>query len=434
MDFTRKTDSYKASHFKQFPPNTEQTFYYAGSRGGAKQIVPFGPQAIIKKHFLGSPTLEQVKKSAKFWKLHGLPFNEKGWSDIARLGYLPLEINSVPEGRLIDTGRPMVTVTNTGGKNFFWLPGWVETILMQMWYPTTVATISRECKVAINKCLEETGDPAGLMFKLHDFGYRGATCQEAAGIGGMAHLVNFMGTDTIAGILAAQEYYGPEDEMFGFSIPAAEHSTITAWGQEFELQAYENMLDQFATPGALVAVVSDSYNMNNAVNQMWGKDLKKKVIDSEAMIVIRPDSGDPVDMVRRTVNQLDYHYGSVVNEKGFKVLNNVRVIQGDGIDRFEIPKILKVLKDDGFSADNLAFGMGAGLLQKCDRDTYKFAMKCSAIKVDGEWRDVFKNPVDAPWKASKGGRFEEYKDLKPIFRNGKLLVDDNFQTIRNRAW
>lgn len=257
------TDSYKASHWLQFPPNTEETYYYISSRGGAEQTLFFGLQAVIKKLLLEIPTVEDVERADKFWKAHGEPFNKQGWLDLVELGYFPLEIKAVPEGSKVDCDEVMVTIRSTD-KRFYWLPGWIETRLLQVWYPTTVATKSWECKKVILKYLEETGTPEDIGFKLHSFGYRGVSSEESAELGAMAELVNFMGTDTVAGIFAAQEYYNT-DEMVGFSIPAAEHSTVTAWGRDGEKAAYANMLKQFAKPGAFVAVVSDSYDIDNAV-------------------------------------------------------------------------------------------------------------------------------------------------------------------------
>jgi nicotinamide phosphoribosyltransferase len=236
--------------------------------------------------------------------------------------------------------------------------------------------------------------------------------------------------------------------MVGFSIPAAEHSTMTAWGKDGESDAYDNMLNHFAKKGSMVAVVSDSYDLTNAVKNIWGRELRNKVLKSGATIIIRPDSGDPATIVLRTIKQLDDVFGTSTNKKGYKVLHPaVRVIQGDGISGEKaIEDILYTLTNEGYSADNIAFGMGGGLLQQVNRDTYQFAMKCSAAKVDGVWRDVYKEPADCPWKKSKAGILTlspEHKTynvryyrgpsaLQTVFDNGALLVDETFETIRNR--
>jgi nicotinamide phosphoribosyltransferase len=275
-------------------------------------------------------------------------------------------------------------------------------------------------------------------------------------VGGMAHLVNFQGTDTLSAILGARTFYG--EPMAGFSIPAAEHSTITSWGKDKEADAYRNMLKQYAKPGALLAVVSDSYDLDYAVKKIWGEALRQLVIDSGATVVIRPDSGDPTTMVLNTIKALDASFGSVVNDKGYRVLKHVRVIQGDGVTVRSIRTILSNMQFHGYSADNVAFGQGGALLQIVNRDDQRFAMKCSAVQVNGVWRDVFKDPVTDPQKRSKAGRLtlmkknDEYRTVREgemaqleaiangftqamriVFENGKLLTDDSFTSIRERA-
>jgi nicotinamide phosphoribosyltransferase len=275
---------------------------------------------------------------------------------------------------------------------------------------------------------------------------------ESAGIGAAAHLVNFMGTDTITGVLFAREYYYAG--ISGFSIPAAEHSTITSWGRDGEVKAYSNMVNQFGVPGALLAVVSDSYDIYEAC-RMWGTELKQQVIDSGATVVIRPDSGDPVEVLPQMFRILAEGFGYTTNTKGYKVLNNVRVLWGDGINQLSIRSILGVMVDmNGWSADNLAFGMGGALLQQLDRDTQKFAMKCSAAEINGEWVPVFKDPVTDRVKASKKGRVTLWTngtgefvsgtsgDPKPwadrgwtnalveVFRDGKLVKEYTFDEVR----
>jgi nicotinamide phosphoribosyltransferase len=302
----------------------------------------------------------------------------------------------------------------------------------------------------IKQFLQETGDPSLINFKLHDFGFRGVSSFESAAIGGAAHLINFMGSDTIAGVLALMEYYNAK-EMPGFSIPAAEHSSITTWGKEHEADAYRNMLKQFGKPGALLAVVSDSYDIYNAC-KIWGTELKDEVIVSEAIVVIRPDSGYPAAVVLKCVEILDQYFGSTINTKGYKVLNNVRVLQGDGINEQSIREILGELKSQGFSADNVAFGCGGILLQQVNRDTLRFAMKCSAAKINGNWIDVFKDPITDLGKRSKKGRLELIRNangeimtisadqsfgherlLEVVWKNGKLVKDYTLEEIRKNT-
>lgn len=448
-------DSYKASHFLQYPAGTTNVSSYIESRGGAfEATVFFGLQMFIKQYLLKPFTQADIDEAAEIAELHGVPFNCAGWQYILDEceGYLPIEIQALPEGTVVPTRNALVQVVNTD-PNCAWLTSYVETALLRaVWYPTTVATLSYACKQVIRRYLEDTADNCdGLAFKLHDFGARGATSEEAAAIGGLAHLVNFMGSDTLSGVVAGRRFYN--EKMAAFSIPAAEHSTITSWGRDGEAAAYANMLDRFAGPGKLVAVVSDSYDLFNAIDNLWGGELKEKVEQSGGTLVVRPDSGEPVEIVSAAVERLMAKFGYRVNARGYKVLPDcVRVIQGDGISLASIEAILAEMKRRGLSADNVAFGMGGELLQKINRDTQKFAMKASSARVNGEWRDVFKDPATDPGKRSKRGRLAVVRNaagvpetvredelggrenlLRVVFRNGDLLVDDNLAAIRARA-
>ena len=400
------TDSYKASHWLQYPPNTDATFFYVESRGGLyDRTVFFGLQAIVKAYLADPVTHEHVDEARELFAAHGEPFNEAGWRYIVDRcgGLLPVRIRAVPEGSVVPTHNALMTIESTD-PHAWWLPSYLETMLLRVWYPVTVATVSWHAKQTIRSFLERTSDdPEGqLPFKLHDFGARGVSSAESARIGGAAHLVNFLGTDTVAALRFASAFY--REPMAGFSIPAAEHSTITAWGREHEVDAYRNMLRRFAKPGAIVAVVSDSYDIYRAISEHWGRALREEVIASGATIVIRPDSGDPVGVVHRCLELLDDAYGHTVNGKGYKVLNHMRLIQGDGVNPNSIRTILERVTSAGYAADNVAFGMGGALLQRVDRDTQNFALKCSAARVDGRWIDVYKDPVTDKGKQSRRGR------------------------------
>lgn len=459
------TDSYKASHWLQYPPQTDATFFYVESRGGTyERTLFFGLQAILKEYLSTPITHEMIDEASGFFAAHGEPFNEAGWRRIVDVqgGRLPLRIRAVPEGCVVPTHHALVTIESTDPEAY-WLPSYLETLLLRLWYPVTVATQSWHLKQLIREYLEKTSDdPEGqLLFKLHDFGARGVSSTESAGLGGAAHLVNFRGTDTVSGVLTAKAYY--HEPMAGFSIPAAEHSTITSWGREREVDAYANMLKQFAKPGALVAVVSDSYDIYHAIREHWGKALKDNVIASGATVVVRPDSGEPVDVVHQCLVLLDDAFGHIVNAKGYKVLNYVRVIQGDGINPTSIRAILERITKEGYAADNLAFGMGGALLQGINRDTQKFALKCSAARINGEWIDVYKAPATDPGKLSKRGRltllrhkeFGTYRTavvppdaatvedvplehgwehaMVTVWENGELVRDWTFADVRARS-
>ena len=450
------TDSYKFSHYLQYPPETRAISSYVEARGHSEQaeVLFFGLQMFLKEYLSKPVTLQDIDEAEAIVTAHGLPFNREGWTHIVNRhgGFLPLSIEALPEGTMLRRGVPVAQVVNTDPA-CYWLPSYIETSLLRaIWYPSTVASNSRKVKQLIQPMLEKTcDDPASVLpFRLHDFGARGTTSFEQAGIGGAAHLVNFMGTDTVSAVLFARRYYGAD--MAGFSIPASEHSTMTAWGQEHEAEAYGNMIDKFGAKG-LYAVVSDSYDINNAVSEIWGKQLKERVQAAGGTLVVRPDSGDPVETPVQVVRQLAYAFGTHLNSKGYKVLDNsVRVIQGDGISPADIGLILGRLEAFGFSAENIAFGMGAGLLQRVNRDTYSFAMKANARQdTDGVWHDVYKRPATMNLKASKAGRQAVVEGvggldgarvdqlgnrqnlLQPVWRDGKLLREWTFDEVRARA-
>lgn len=413
-------DSYKYSQFNQYPEGTEYVYSYIESRGGKYDAtVFFGLQMFIKEYLTKPITKDMIDEAELVITAHGEPFNREGWEYILETheGLLPIAICAAPEGTVIPVHNILASIENTDPK-CYWLTSFLETALLRaVWYPTTVATNSYEIKKVIREALELSGDPTGLPFKLHDFGARGVSSLESAGIGGCAHLVNFMGTDTVEALLYARRYY--DAEMAGFSIPAMEHSTVTSWGRDREVDSYRNMLRQNAKPEGLVACVSDSYDIFNAC-KLWGTELKQDVIDSGATVVIRPDSGHPATIVLECAEILERYFGSVTNAKGFCVLNNVRIIQGDGINIDSIKEILEALHNEGFSADNVAFGQGGALLQIVNRDDQRFAMKCSAAYINGEWVDVFKDPITDHGKRSKKGMLKLVKSEDTGFKTVRL--------------
>ncbi len=450
-------DSYKTSMFRQYPKGTEYVYSYIEARGGAyAETELLGVQALSQ--YLAIPiTQDQLDYADKIWTAHGEPFNREGWQYILdkHNGKLPLRIRAAREGRIIPIRNVLCTIENTDPK-CYWLTTWVETAALRaIWYPSTVGTISWNIKQVILNYLEKSGDPSTIGFKLHDFGARGVSSGESAGIGGAAHLVNFMGTDTMSGVLHVIDVYG--GEVAGFSIPAAEHSTITSWGKDHEVDAYRNMVKQFGGDGKILAVVSDSYDIYNAC-KLWGTELKDDVINSGATVVIRPDSGDPVDVLPRMMGILEHYYGAPKNAKGYKVLNNVRIIWGDGINADSLETILRHMVDyHGYSADNFAFGMGGGLLGHARRDDIGWAMKCSAVQVNGEWRDVFKQPITDLGKSSKKGKIAlwecdgEYESsvtkptrwvdkgiawvdsMETYFENGEIKFTQTFDQVRSNS-
>jgi nicotinamide phosphoribosyltransferase len=457
------TDSYKTSHWKQYPKGTSKVYSYLESRGGKfNNTMFYGLQYFIKQYLSGQVvTEEKIQRAKKFWDAHLGPnhFNEAGWRHILdkHNGHLPVRIKAVPEGTVVKTGNVLVTVENTDPE-VPWLTNFLESILLQVWYPTTVGTLSREVKKNLINYLKKTTSynaeeiSGVVVFMLHDFGFRGVSSVESSGLGGSSHIINFMGTDTVSAILFAQEFYNTENPL-AFSIPASEHSTMTSWGEPFEVKAMENMLDSY--PTGLVACVSDSFDIIRACRDYWGTALRDKILSRDGRLVIRPDSGDPVQTLKQIFHILWDKFGGTTNDKGFKVLDpHVRVIQGDGVNFESISDICDMMIEEGFSIENIAFGMGGALLQKVDRDTQKFAFKCSSITINGEEAEVRKNPIEInekgervkSFKKSKAGRLklvngqtvehshdEDGDELVEVFLNGKVMKEWTFEEVRERA-
>lgn len=445
------TDAYKQTHWKQYPPGTQHVYSYLESRGGAfDETVFFGLQYYLLAYLSGVVVEPWMVDEAEIFcqKLFGADyFNRAGWDYIVREhnGRLPLRIKAVPEGSVIPFRNVLATVENTDA-NVPFLTNFIETLLMKVWYPITVCTNSWQIKQRIKQYAELTGadwDP----FFLNDFGFRGVSSSESAGIGGMAHLVNFLGTDTLAGIEYAMRYY--DTDVCGYSVMAAEHSTVTSWGRENELDAYKHFIREF--PTGLMSVVSDSFDIYHAVEQFFGNVLKEDILARDGKFVVRPDSGDPPSMSVDVLNPLWDKFGGTINSKGYKVLNpKIGMIYGDGIDFHSIGNILEAVSQAGFSIGNLVFGMGGALLQKLDRDTHKFAFKASAVKVNGQWRDVYKDPITDKGKSSKRGRLKlvrtldggyetaDFSDPRPdemvtVFEDGEVLQTYRFDDVRERS-
>ena len=454
-----KTDSYKLSHHLQYPEGTEKIFSYIEARGGMySHTLVFGLQAYIKKYLMKPITANDIDIAEEFVNAHvpGSIFNRKGWEYILTKhnGFLPIKIKAVKEGSLVTVRNALVTIENTDLKSA-WLVGHLETSLLRgLWAPTTCATRSYEikkiCKNFLTLTSDITNNDVKLDWMLHDFGMRGTKSGESAAITGAAHLINFNGTDTIDSIYWANEYYA--SGITGFSIPASEHSVATLYGRDNEVGYMQMMINKFARQGSIFACVCDSYDVFNFISTVLPQ-VKQSLIDSGSNIVIRPDSGDPIETPIKVIQLLADVFDYTVNSKGYKILNTVKVIQGDGINEESIRLILEGLRARGFSAENISFGCGGYLLDSFNRDTQKWAMKCSAAIVNGQYRDVYKEPITDPGKTSKRGILElvskdnVYKtirevellshiehgwtpELDVVFENGKLIRTQSFADIR----
>jgi nicotinamide phosphoribosyltransferase len=460
-NFILLTDSYKLTHWKQYPKGTTKIYSYLESRGGEfESTLFFGLQYYVIKYLIDVQiTMDNIDEAEYLSGIHfgtTANFNRQGWEHIVKNlnGKLPLKIKAVKEGTLVPISNILLSIESTDEK-CYWLTNVVETLLLKLWYPITIASNSFYCKKMIKECLEESGGvTAGLLFKLHDFGYRGVSSEETAGIGGMAHLVNFLGTDTLKGIVYANNYY--KSGVCGYSVPASEHSVACSFGKDFEDEYFMNMLKTYSS--GIVSIVSDTYDVFNFVSTMSNRH-KQAILDRDGCVVFRPDSGDAIEVLSKLIDILwDCFGGTYV--KGFKLLDShVRLIQGDGIDRKTLLLIMKMLISKGYSIDNIVFGSGGGLLQKFDRDTCKFAIKASYGEriVNGKLIsfNISKDPITSKGKRSKAGMlklikttddnsfrtissadmtkemFDSYEDeLEVVFENGEILREQTFDEIR----
>jgi nicotinamide phosphoribosyltransferase len=491
-------DSYKVSHWSQYPEGTEYVSSYIEPRSSkyAKDFgeeynyaVFFGLQAFIKEYLIKPVTQDDIDLGEILFEMHGEPFNKEGWQYIVDYhgGKLPLEIRALPEGTVLPTSNALVEIVNTDPK-CFWLTSYVETALLRaVWYPTTVATKSRIIKEMCREFLDETAETTDgvIDFMLHDFGARGNSSAESSTLAGMAHLLNFKGTDTVMGIVGALGYYDPEFEEIlaqtpdnpkraminllqkmkaegrplpAFSVEASEHSTMTINGRDGEKAQIKMLIDK-AKQGRTVSIVSDSYDYFNNIMNVYGDAFKEDILEAGrngGRVVIRPDSGDPVEVILKTLEILEEKFGCTVNKKNFKVLPScIRILQGDGIDLDSLKNILSAVKEKGYSVENIVFGMGGGLEQKVNRDDLNFAQKASAARIKGIWHDVYKDPITSDLqfvKKSKKGRLStvfngvtfltkrtaellsgEKDAMIAVFRDGELKMTQSFSVIRDTA-
>lgn len=407
------TDSYKATHFMQYPAASKMVAYGEFRSGFNKdtydqRLVSYGIRYLIDNYVSQQWSMEDVAKADLFYQTHlapnfsKFPFPRPLFEKFVQEnnGYFPVTIEALPEGTVVHCRVPVYQIT--ASDEYAPLCTFLETLLTMVWYPTSVATLSRRARDVVEKSFDHTSD-GGLDSplvdsKLVDFGFRGCTSIEQSIIGGCAHLLNFNASDTMSASYYAQ-FHLNSGQPVASSIPATEHSVMTSWPSE--KAAIENMLDKFGE--GLFSVVMDSYDYAAALNEVLPSVMSKKVGKGGYMI-LRPDSGDPTEAVLMALVAAEKVFGCDVNNKGFKVIRGCGVIQGDGIDIEVMQKIAGAVEAAGFSADNVAYGMGGGLLQKVNRDTMSFATKLNHIVYkDGGPTDVMKQPQSDSGKFSLPG-------------------------------
>jgi nicotinamide phosphoribosyltransferase len=480
-------DGYKVGHYNMYQDGVEKVFStftprankYA-PKGNNGKILNFGQQYAIKfivEHFeenFFKQSKEQVISEIKenFSAYLGVEYDTKHIEELHDLGYLPLEIRSLDEGTESAVKIPVLFLYNTDDK-FAWVTNYIETILSNLlWQPITTATnVLLMKRIVKDAVLKTDKDNIGIIdFMLHDFSMRGLTGLDAAIGSGLAFASVSKGSDSLPVLQASKHYYN-ETEVPVFSVRASEHSQMTAGGVEGEFEIYKNLLTKF--PDGILSLVSDSFDLWRVLTDYLPR-LKDLIMSRNGKLVIRPDSGDPADIICGTLHYATGHraditpeekgviellwdvFGGTVNEQGYKVLDpHIGMIYGEAINQDNIQEIFSRLEAKGFAATNCFFGQGSFSMQMVTRDTWGMALKCVAQQKDGELVEIFKDPItDGGMKKSAKGLTVVYKDsngdyylkdqatleevldskneLKVRFRNGELLNQTTLTEIRER--
>ncbi|AHG79715.1 Nicotinamide phosphoribosyl transferase [Mannheimia varigena USDA-ARS-USMARC-1388] len=466
-------DFYKTSHRIQYPEGSQFLYSTFTPRSNAKapflhRVVSFGFQAFIMKYlihyfndnFFSRSEFEVVTEYTRFIA-DTLQIEDSGEhiAQLHQLGYLPIRIKAIPEGKSVAIKVPMMTIENTH-PDFFWLTNYLETLInVSLWQPITSASIAFAYRKALMQFSEKTcDDNSHLPFQSHDFSMRGMGSLESAETSGAGHLTSFLGTDTIPAISFVEAYYGSKN-LIGTSIPASEHSVMSSHGVD-ELPTFRYLMSKY--PNNMLSIVADTTDFwhNITVNLPL---LKAEILarPESAKIVIRPDSGDFFAIICGDATAETEHerkglieclwdiFGGKINNKGYKVLNpHIGAIYGDGVTYEKMVKILGGLEAKGFASSNIVFGVGAQTYQRNTRDTLGFAIKATSITINGVEKAIFKAPkTDDGLKKSQKGRvkvitldsyvdgltaLDDFSDdlLELVFENGKLVKETNFDEIR----
>ncbi|AUX18270.1 nicotinate phosphoribosyltransferase [Flavobacterium columnare] len=474
------TDGYKVDHRRQYPNNTALVYSNWTPRKsrieGVNEVVFFGLQYFIKKYiiedfqtnFFNQPKETVVSRYARRINNY-LGENQVGTKhieDLHDLGYIPMVFKALPEGVSVPVRVPMFTMYNTKSE-FFWLTNYFETLLSAVvWLPCTSATIAKEYRKVLGTYAQETSSiPEFVDWQGHDFSMRGMGGIESAVISGMGHLLSFTGTDTIPAIDALETYYNANSdaELVGGSVAATEHSVMCMGTTEGEFETFQRLICEIY-PKGIVSIVSDTWDLWKVLTDYMPR-LKETILSRDGKVVIRPDSGNPVlilcgnpdgktEQERKGVVELLWDvFGGTTNAKGYKELApQIGAIYGDSITVERATQICEKLKQKGFASTNVVLGIGSYTYQYNTRDTFGFAMKATYGEVNGEGREIFKDPItdDGTKKSAKGlmkvvlenGTYqlidqvsweeEQQGQLKEVFRDGKLIIDQSLSEIRSR--
>ncbi len=477
-------DGYKFDHRRQYAPGTNRVYSNWTPREsrvpGIDHVVFFGLQYFLDRYldasagefdrFFSADADDVCEKYTR--RVNGYLGPNAIGSDHIRalhsLGYMPLEFRALPEGTRVPLRVPMLTVENTSPQ-FFWLVNYFETLMSNvLWLPCTSATTAATVRAVLDKAALDTGSPAEFVqWQGHDFSFRGMPGPEAAALSGAGHLLSFTGTDTLPALDLVEQHYGPlpADYLLGASVAATEHSVMCAGGELSELETFERLLALY--PGGIVSVVSDTWDLWNVLTRILPV-IKDRVMAREGKLVIRPDSGDPADIVcgdpnapsgspasRGVIELLWEVFGGTTTDTGHRLLDqHIGCIYGDSITIDRARNICERLAAKGFASANMVFGIGSYSYQHVTRDTFGFAMKATWCQVGDERRDLFKKPVTGNgMKNSAKGRLAVARDgsgalslvnqatqqqeddslLRPVWRDGKFLIRESFDSIRSRV-
>jgi nicotinamide phosphoribosyltransferase len=478
------TDGYKTSHHKMYPAGTTLVYSNFTPRNvkympeQAKQIVVFGTQYTIKfindlynKQFFSRPKAEVCGEAKKYLSSYlNCDYDVSHFEALHDLQYLPIAVKSLKEGSIIDAKIPILTFYNTLPE-FYWLPNFLETLISSLlWKPLHSASLAYGYKKLLSDAAKATDEKnIGFVdFQGHDFSSRGMQHPEAAVSSSLGFLTSFKGTDTIPALEAAAYYYNEKD--VAFSVPASEHAVMTAYGREEEIQGFKRLMEQY--PTGILSVVSDSFDLWKVCTE-FVTTLKEQILSRDGKLVIRPDSGDPVDIICGTsepygkysgnwedtpaskgvIELLWNVFGGTVNEQGYKVLDShIGAIYGDSITLERAQHICARLRAKGFASTNIVLGVGSYSMGFATRDNQGGAVKATYCEVNGTGREIFKDPItdDGTKKSAKGlmkvvlenntyklidqvsWEEEHTGELREVFRDGKLLVNDTLSEIRNR--
>jgi nicotinamide phosphoribosyltransferase len=475
------TDFYKVGHYLDYPKRTTEVYSNITARKSRhpeiNQLVVFGIQYFIYEYliqrfnegFFFRPKNEVIAEYDRIIKntLGGPLPNYNHIAALHDLGYLPIRIKALPEGSRVPMRVPFLTIVNTLPE-FYWVTNALESLMSAViWQPCTSATIAYEFRRAMNQHAEATGMPKEFVdWQGHDFSFRGMSSLESAMVSGMGHLLSFKGTDTIPAIIGLEQYYSAsvEHEVVGGSVPATEHSVMCAGGKEGEFETFKRLITEIH-PKGILSIVSDTWDLWKVLTDYMPR-LKKEIMARDGKIVIRPDSGDPVDILcgdptmplaverKGVVELLADVFGTTVTPKGFKVLDShVGVIYGDSINLQRERQIANRLADKGF-ASQVVLGIGSYTYQYNTRDTFGIAMKATHVIIKGESLDIYKTPVtDDGTKNSATGYLrvdktpegfvlkerctkseEEGGELEIVFENGYIMASSSLEDIRERLW